>query len=323
LPRLRPRLLGVPVVALTFLLAACGSSGGGATTSASSTSPAPVVTAPGPVPEVSGDFGAKPKVTMPTATPADALVTKTLVTGTGDEVKSGDLLVADYVGLTWDDGKEFDSSFKRGTPASFPIGVGQVIQGWDAGLVGQTVGSRVVLAIPPSLGYGEAGQSSAGIEGDDTLVFVVDILGTYPADAVSDATATAVDADLTGLPQVSGLPGEQPAVTVPSGTAAPAKVKAVLLAKGDGVKVTAGSLLIVNYEAVSWAGETLGSTWSQHRPQGVAVGLAATPSPFDQAVGMTVGSRFMLLVPPQEGGDASTDTAVAVVDIVDSIPSTR
>ena len=60
--------------------------------------------------------------------------------------------------------------------ASFSIGVGKVISGWDLGLVGQTVGSQVILVIPPDQGYGAEGYDSAGIKGTDTLVFVIDIL---------------------------------------------------------------------------------------------------------------------------------------------------
>jgi peptidylprolyl isomerase len=72
----------------------------------------------------------------------------------------------------------FDNSYDRGSSISFPIGVGAVIGGWDDGLVGQQVGSRVLLSIPPHLGYGPRGMPAAGIRGADTLVFVVDILGT-------------------------------------------------------------------------------------------------------------------------------------------------
>jgi len=70
----------------------------------------------------------------------------------------------------------FDSSWARNQPYTTPIGVGQVIKGWDTGLVGQPVGSRVMLVIPPAEGYGSTGSSGAGIKGTDTLVFVVDII---------------------------------------------------------------------------------------------------------------------------------------------------
>lgn len=267
-----------------------------------------------------GGFGETPTITIPSEPPADALVTKTLVTGTGPVVQAGDLLVVNYLGETWDDGNVFDSSFDRGQPASFPIGVGKVIAGWDAALVGQTVGSRVVMAIPPSLGYGDAGQPDAKISGDDTLVFVVDILGAYAPDATGSSTPT--DADLTGLPTVTGSPGTQPTLTVPSGTVPPKKVSTVVLAEGDGPKVTAGSFVIVQYEAVAWNGTSLGSTWTAGEPQGVSVGLAASPTPFDELVGLPVGSRVLLLVPAQSGGDPATESTAVVVDIVDSIPPT-
>ncbi len=81
-----------------------------------------------------------------------------------------------YTGVNWRTKKVFDSSWSRSTPFALNIGVGQVIKGWDTGLIGQTVGSRVMLVIPPAEGYGKTGSSQAGIKGTDTLVFVVDIL---------------------------------------------------------------------------------------------------------------------------------------------------
>ena len=94
-------------------------------------------------------------------------------------------MVVQYVGALWRTGKgngtAFDASWKRGQPFSFVIGKkpSQVIPGWDSGLVGQTVGSRVMLVVPPADGYGKAGNSQAGIKPTDTLVFVVDVLGAF------------------------------------------------------------------------------------------------------------------------------------------------
>ena len=70
----------------------------------------------------------------------------------------------------------FDANFSSGQPTSFTIGTGAVIKGWDQALVGKAVGSRVLLSIPPDLGYGEEGNKDAGITGTDTLYFVIDIL---------------------------------------------------------------------------------------------------------------------------------------------------
>jgi FKBP-type peptidyl-prolyl cis-trans isomerase len=123
--------------------------------------------------------GHAPPVHIPAASPPAALESQTLIQGTGPVVKSGQLLVAHYEGLIWDTGKVFDSSWKRGLPSGFQITNGDVIKGWVTGLVGKRVGSRVLLVVPPADGYGPSGNSSAGIKGTDTLVFVVDILGTY------------------------------------------------------------------------------------------------------------------------------------------------
>ena len=99
--------------------------------------------------------------------------------GTGATVKKGQTIFARYLGEVYDGKKPFDQNYTGGdgSPANFRIGVGQVVKGWDKVLVGQKVGSRVIMAIPPKLGYGTKGNSQAGIKGTDTLYFVVDVLG--------------------------------------------------------------------------------------------------------------------------------------------------
>jgi FKBP-type peptidyl-prolyl cis-trans isomerase len=133
--------------------------------------------------------GTAPTVKMPASSvkPPTSLQTQTLIKGTGAKVAPGDYVVAQYVGYIWRTGKVFDSSWSRKSPFGFEIGANpaQVITGWDTGLEGQTVGSRVLLVIPPKDGYGSTGASSAGITGTDTLVFVVDILDVYTPSASS------------------------------------------------------------------------------------------------------------------------------------------
>jgi peptidylprolyl isomerase len=134
----------------------------------------------GNLPTVSAKSGAAPTLTFPSSTPPSALVTRTLVKGNGPKVAKGDYVVAQYVGYIWRTKKVFGSSWSSGSPFGFTIGASpeQVIPGWDKGLVGQTAGSRVMLSIPPAQGYGKSGASQAGIKGNDTLVFVVDIIDT-------------------------------------------------------------------------------------------------------------------------------------------------
>ena len=125
--------------------------------------------------------GAAPTIKMPSGNPPANLTTKVLIKGTGPTVAAGDTVVVQYVGAIWRNGYQFDSSWKRSQPFGFTIGASpsQVIAGWDQGLVGQTVGSRVMLVIPPADGYGQKGSPQAHIKGTDTLVFVVDILGAF------------------------------------------------------------------------------------------------------------------------------------------------
>ena len=108
--------------------------------------------------------------------PSENLLDTTLVKGDGPVVEKGQTIAVDYLGQVYDAKKPFDESYAK-QPTSFPIGTGAVVKGWDQGLVGQTVGTRVILSIPPALGYGEEGNEQAGIKGTDTLYFVVDILG--------------------------------------------------------------------------------------------------------------------------------------------------
>ena len=110
------------------------------------------------------------------AEPTDTLRSAVLVQGDGPAVEKGQTMAVDYLGQVYDGKQSFDESYSA-MPTSFPIGVGNVVEGWDQALVGQTVGSRVVVAIPPDLGYGKEGNPQAGIKGTDTLYFVVDILG--------------------------------------------------------------------------------------------------------------------------------------------------
>ena len=129
--------------------------------------------------------GQAPTVKIPTTTPPTSLVVRTLIKGSGPLVSKGQYLVTQYVGLNWRTRAVFDSSWSRRTPLGFQIDAtpAQIIPGWDMGLVGVPVGSRVMLVIPPKDGYGSQGASQAGIKGTDTLVFVVDVL-----DAVNGAS---------------------------------------------------------------------------------------------------------------------------------------
>lgn len=108
--------------------------------------------------------------------PSDELQVIPLVEGEGDPIKQGDNVTVNYYGAVYGEDEPFDSSFERGEPTAFPLTEGGLIDGWIQGLDGVTVGSRVMLVIPPELGYGEQGQGE-DIPPNSTLVFVIDVLG--------------------------------------------------------------------------------------------------------------------------------------------------
>ena len=133
-------VLALPLLAVT----ACSSSSSSTTTLSAS-----------------GAYGAKPVVTFPSGNPPTTLTTTVLHQGTGATVAKGNFLLVDYLGQIWH-GKVFDNSYDRGVPAGFTIGVGHLIPAWDEALVGQKVGSRVLMTVPPAKGYGSTGNTSAG-----------------------------------------------------------------------------------------------------------------------------------------------------------------
>ena len=108
------------------------------------------------------------------ASPAD-LVIEDLTVGEGPEAAAGSLVSVHYVGVAHSTGRQFDSSWNRGSPLEFRLGTGRVIKGWDDGIVGMRVGGRRRLTIPPHLAYGDRG-AGAVIKPGETLVFVVDLV---------------------------------------------------------------------------------------------------------------------------------------------------
>ncbi|HEY0696174.1 MAG TPA: FKBP-type peptidyl-prolyl cis-trans isomerase [Micromonospora sp.] len=103
------------------------------------------------------------------------LVVEDITVGDGPEARSGQLATVHYVGVAHSTGREFDASWNRGEAFSFLLDRGQVIEGWDRGVVGMKVGGRRKLVIPPHLGYGNRGAGNV-IKPGETLLFVVDLV---------------------------------------------------------------------------------------------------------------------------------------------------
>ena len=121
----------------------------------------------------------KPTVEVPAdQAPSYQLELEDIISGEGEEARSGQVVEVHYVGVSWSTGRQFDASWDRGDTFQFGLGRGQVIAGWDQGVAGMRVGGRRRITIPPMLGYGKRG--AGGVIGpDETLVFVVDLIGVH------------------------------------------------------------------------------------------------------------------------------------------------
>ena len=118
----------------------------------------------------------KPEVTIPEGEPRGKQLQITdLIAGDGEQAQAGHAAEVHYVGVSWNTGNEFDASWNRGQTFSFKLGGGQVIAGWDQGVVGMKVGGRRQLVIPPALGYGARGYPGA-IPPNATLVFETELV---------------------------------------------------------------------------------------------------------------------------------------------------
>ena len=121
------------------------------------------------------DLSHKPAIQKPSGQPPKKLVVHDLVVGHGAVATKGKNVTVQYVGVSWSTGQQFDASWDRGQPFTFQIGGGQVIPGWEKGVVGMRVGGRRQLIIPPDLGYGPQGSPPA-IAPNETLIFDIDLL---------------------------------------------------------------------------------------------------------------------------------------------------
>ena len=186
---------GAAALALVLLASACSGEDADPTVSAGPTTttvpPTTVVTTTTSSAPIIGDvdLGSKPVVSVHTEPAPAELVINDIVLGDGAEAQAGSLVVAQYVGVRYTDGVQFDASWDRGQPFEFVLGYDSVIQGWHLGFEGMREGGRRELVIPPDLAYGPAGAGEL-IGPDETLIFVVDLVevrSPFPAPQLDTA----------------------------------------------------------------------------------------------------------------------------------------
>lgn len=188
-----------------------------------------------------------------------------LTPGTGAAVERGDTVSVHYRG-TLTNGTVFDSSYERGEPIEFPVGVGMVIQGWDRGLIGMKEGGRYRLSIPSELGYGAHGAGS-DIPPNADLVFEVEIVAVKkPAPKLYD------------------------------------ELEVIELVPGEGRTVASGDTVRVHYKGMLTDGTVFDSSYQRNDPIEIQVGVGMVIPGWDQGLlGLQTGGRYRLNIPSDLG----------------------
>ena len=299
------------VASAGILLLGCGNDGGESAASDSSTEvPTSIQIVPTPTPAGdvdNADLSVKPLVTIPPSTPPTELLIEDLVVGSGSPVGVGDFLIMDYVGVSYSTGLQFDASWDRGSPFPFELGAGRVIQGWDQGIIGMSVGGRRSLTIPPELAYGENGSGSGSIGPNETLVFVVDLIASVPANLEKPSE------ELTSEPTT--------------------ELETNDIAEGSGAIVQPGNVVYIHYVGVAAStGEQFDSSWDRGRSEfiGYISGTGNIIQGLDEGLlGMQVGGRRTVVIPPDlaygengagDGLIAPNETLIFTVDLLGTHP---
>ena len=309
MPRNIVKILSVATAGI--LLLGCGNDGGeSAATDSSTEVPTSIEIVPTPTPAGdvdNADLSVKPLVTIPPSSPPTELLIEDLVVGSGSPVGVGDFLIMDYVGVSYSTGLQFDASWDRGSPFPFELGAGRVIQGWDQGIVGMSVGGRRSLTIPPELAYGENGSGSGSIGPNETLVFVVDLIASVPANL------------------------EKPTEELTSESTTELETNDI--SEGSGAIVQPGNVVYIHYVGVAAStGEQFDSSWDRGRSEfiGYISGTGNVIQGLDEGLlGMQVGGRRTVVIPPDlaygengagDGLIAPNETLIFTVDLLGTHP---
>ncbi|MFI6324455.1 FKBP-type peptidyl-prolyl cis-trans isomerase [Nonomuraea sp. NPDC050556] len=255
-------------------------------------------------PSVSGAFGVKPVIKLPTGKPEAVPHVTVLSEGSGPPTRKGDVVITDVEIRQWQGNKPYMNTYDAAQPTTVVFDGQHVSETWEQALVGQRAGSRVMLVSPATKGFGPDGPP-AGVNPADTLVLVFDVLGSYPRDA------RLIGQTLPSLPAGLGL-------------------KAQTLVDGSGEQVRPGARVVVQYVGARWPSRKIfDSSYARGGPNAfVLKDRAVPPGWVGGLTGRRVGSRVAIPVPAADtkGFTATTGgigvpegTLLYVVDIIDVI----
>ncbi len=313
--------LAVPV--LLFSAAACGDDKGSSEAKVS----------------VKGDFGQKPEISVEKGSkPGDELTVKTLSEGKGDKVEKGSFVRLDFAVQSMKDDKPLGGSWSSQgqTPGGKDVRRQDVFAAGQPGqqvpakvadaVIGQRAGSRVEVLGTVKETIGEQVNPQLGLEPEDGLVWVVDVVGAQKVDPKSEVKGDQAKPD-EGMPEVKVLPQKAAEITIPKDTKAPSDLKEQVLIKGNGPEIKAGEGLIAQYTGVKWEdGKKFDSSWDHSGATSFQIGTGSVVQGWDKGlVGKHVGDRVELVIPPklgyegQAGSGLDKNTLVFVVDIVGKV----
>lgn len=265
-----------------------------------------------------------PKVTVAKGFATKSTETKVIEEGGGEAVKAGDTVKVNYLAVNGRTGKQFDSSFAAGAPATFTLDKSSILQGFITALEQQKIGSRVLVAISPKDGFGQD-RKELDLLADDTMVFVFDLVSMVPTSAKGESKDLPSD-----LPELKLDDEKQPSKFVATDDTAkkPTKQSVDVLIEGDGPKVKADQTLSVQYVGQVYPdGKVFDSSWSRGTPASFQLTKGQLIDCWtDLLEGQKVGSRVVLVCPSDtaygdEGREPDIkggDTLVFAIDLLDA-----
>lgn len=317
-------LFAVP--ALVLGLAACAPEAPETPDTAGTDTPA-ACTPSGPMSEaveVAGDFDTAPTVTFPAPLSVTATQRTVVIEGDGTEVQDGALTQVHFTVYNGETGAQSTTTeYDPSTLVQASVDENVFLPGLVQTLRCSTVGSRIVGVVPASAAFGDQGNADLGVGPGEPVVFVIDLVSVVPTQAEGESTPLP-----DGFPEVTWAEDGQPTVTIPDADP-PTELKVATVITGTGPVVGAGDSVTVQYQGINWTtGEVFDQSWgagaANFTTDGVIAGFG------DAMVGQTVGSRVVVIIPPDQGygpsggqpdaGISATDTLVFVIDILASQP---
>jgi FKBP-type peptidyl-prolyl cis-trans isomerase len=319
--------VAVAIPALVLSLAACTPEAAPEPSDTAGTD-TPVACAPsGPMSEaveVSGEFDTSPTVTFPAPLSVTATQRTVVIEGDGTEVQDGALTQVHFTLYNGETGQLSTSTdYDPSTLVQATIDEAVFLPGLVQTLRCSNVGSRIVGVVPASAAFGDQGNADLGVGPGQPVVFVLDLVGVVPTQAEGESTPLP-----EGFPEVTWADDGQPTVTIPDADP-PAELKVATVITGTGAVVGAGDSVTVQYQGVNWtSGEVFDQSWGSGAANFTTDGVIAGFG--DAMVGQTVGSRVVVIIPPDQGygpsggqpaaGISATDTLVFVIDILAAQP---